>query len=72
MFSTSENKKEDAKKLGAAHFVNSKNEEQMKSIAGSMDFILNTISAEHQVAQYLACLDSYGAMVYVGMFLFIL
>lgn len=66
VFSTSESKKDDALKLGAKHFVNSKNEEQMKELAGSLDFILNTISAEHQMASYLACLDTYGAMVYVG------
>ena len=35
-------------KIGAKNFIVSKDEEQMKGGAGSLDLILNTVSANHQ------------------------
>lgn len=46
--STSPRKKEAALKIGAKNFVVSKDEEQMKAAARSLDLILNTVSANHQ------------------------
>ena len=46
--STSPRKKEAAMKIGAKNFVVSKDEEQMKAAARSLDLILNTVSANHQ------------------------
>lgn len=66
VFSTSPSKEEDAKKLGAHHFVVSKNEDDMKSLAGKFDFILDCVSAEHDLNVYLNLLKYEGALVIVG------
>ncbi len=66
VFSTSPSKEADAKKLGAHHFVVSKNEAEMKPLAGKFDFILDTVSAPHDVNAYLQLLTLQGAMVLVG------
>lgn len=66
VFSTSPSKEEDAKKLGAHHFVVSKNEDEMKSLTGQFDFILDCVSAEHDLNAYLGLLKLNGAMVLVG------
>lgn len=66
VFTTSENKKADAMRLGAHHVVISKDAEQMKSQIGKLDFILDTVSATHDVNAYLQCLRLNGAMVLVG------
>ena len=46
--STSPRKKDVAMKIGAKNFIVSKDEEQMKAAARSLDLILNTVSANHQ------------------------
>ncbi len=66
VFSTSPSKSEDAKKLGAHHFVVSKDAELMKSLAGQFDFILDCVSAEHDLNLYLNLLKLNGAMCLVG------
>ncbi|HEX8464104.1 MAG TPA: NAD(P)-dependent alcohol dehydrogenase [Abditibacterium sp.] len=66
VFSTSDSKREDAKRLGAHHFVVSKNEDEMKPLAGKFDFILDTVSAGHDIDGYLQLLSLQGAMVLVG------
>lgn len=66
VLSTSQNKEQDAMKLGAHHFVVTKDEAQMKAAQGSFDFILNTISAPHDYNAYLSLLNINGTMVVVG------
>lgn len=66
VLSTSDNKEADAKRLGATHFVNSKNEEKMKALRSTFDFILNTVSAPNSYDMYLQLLKTDGAMVLVG------
>jgi uncharacterized zinc-type alcohol dehydrogenase-like protein len=66
VISTSDNKEPDAKRLGATHFVNSRNEEAMKEIAGKFDFILNTVSAQNPYDHYMGLVKTNGAMVVVG------
>ena len=66
VFTTSESKVEDAKRLGATNVVISKSETAMSAVVGSLDFILNTVSAPHDVNAYLACLRRDGTMVLVG------
>src|ERR1700752_1296248 len=46
LFTTSPNKAADAKRLGADEVVNSRNAEEMQKHAGSLDFILDTVSAD--------------------------
>lgn len=66
VFSTSPSKEADARKLGAHHFVVSKDAEAMAALAGSFSFILDTVSAEHDLNPYLNLLGLQGAMVLVG------
>ena len=66
VFSTSESKKQDALRLGAKHVVISKNEKEMAAAANQFDFILNTVSAPHDINAYTNCLKKNGTMVLVG------
>jgi alcohol dehydrogenase (NADP+) len=66
MLSSSASKKEDAEKLGAHHFALTKDPEQVKALAKSFDFILNTVSAPHDYNMYLNMLKTNGVMVCVG------
>lgn len=67
VFSTSEKKRSEATEhLGAAHFVVSKDAEQMKAIANSLDGIIDTVSAKHPLMDYLATLKVDGKLVMVG------
>ena len=66
VFSTSPSKEEDAKKLGAHHFVVTKDAENMKPLRGQFDFILDCVSADHDLNMYLNLLKLNGAMVIVG------
>lgn len=66
VLSTSTSKEADARKLGAHHFAITKDAEQMKALKGKFDFILNTISAQHEYNDYLNLLTLNGTMVVVG------
>ncbi|MFL6590197.1 MAG: NAD(P)-dependent alcohol dehydrogenase, partial [Chthoniobacterales bacterium] len=66
LFTTSPNKAADAKKLGADEVVLSKNEDEMNKHEKSFDFILDTVSAPHDLNSYLSLLKRDGTMVLVG------
>ena len=66
MLSHSPSKEADAKRLGAHNFVLTKDENQVKKMAGYFDFILDTVSAEHDYNMYLNMLRTSGTMVCVG------
>jgi len=66
VLSTSPSKEEDAKKLGAHHFVVTSDPEQMKAAYGTFDFILDTVSAEHDINAYLGLLRTNGTHICVG------
>src|ERR1700712_4963150 len=66
VLSTSDNKEVDAKRLGATHFVNSKDDDKMKNLSNHFDFILNTVSAPNSYDRLLPLLKTDGAMVLVG------
>lgn len=66
VLSTSESKREDAKALGAHHFVVTRDEEQMARISSSFDFILDTVSAKHDINLYLSLLKTNGVHICVG------
>ena len=66
MLSHSPSKEADAKKLGAHNFVLTKDEGQVKKMSGYFDFILDTVSAEHDYNIYLSLLGTNGTMVCVG------
>lgn len=66
VFTTSPNKKDDALKLGADEVVISKNTDEMAKQAGMLDFILDTVSAPHEVEKYIVLLKTNGALCMVG------
>ncbi|MDQ1728148.1 MAG: alcohol dehydrogenase [Pyrinomonadaceae bacterium] len=66
VFSTSPSKEADARKLGAHNFVVTKNPENLVPLAGVFNFILDTVSAPHDLNPYLNLLALKGAMVIVG------
>lgn len=66
VFSTSPGKEADALGLGAQHFVVTREPENLTPLAGTFDFILDTVSAQHDLSVYLNLLDVRGTMVLVG------
>lgn len=66
MLSTSPSKREDAQRLGADHFALITDEEQMKGLRNSFDFIMNTVSVKHDYSIYLNLLRTNGTMIVVG------
>ena len=66
VFTTSVSKTEDAKRLGADEVVLSSDDAQMKKHAGSLHFILDAVSAQHNIDAYLNLLKVDGTMVLVG------
>jgi uncharacterized zinc-type alcohol dehydrogenase-like protein len=66
VFTTSPGKKEDALRLGADEVIISTNAAEMKKHAGCFDFILDTISADHDINVYLGMLGLDGNVTLVG------
>jgi alcohol dehydrogenase (NADP+) len=66
VFTTSSNKVEDALRLGADEVVNSKNDNEMKKHLNSFNFILDTVSAQHDINAYLLLLKLDGNLTQVG------
>src|SRR5271165_6161956 len=66
VFTTSPNKKEDALRLGADEVVLSKNADEMARHAGSFDFILDAVAAQHDINAYINMLGRDGNITMVG------
>jgi uncharacterized zinc-type alcohol dehydrogenase-like protein len=66
LFTTSPNKATDAVRLGADEVVVSKNEAEMRKHTGSFDFILDAVSADHDLNAYLSLLKRDGTLTLVG------
>jgi uncharacterized zinc-type alcohol dehydrogenase-like protein len=66
VFTTSPGKKEDALRLGADEAVVSRNADEMQKHTGSFDFILDTISADHDINAYINLLRRDGNLTLVG------
>jgi uncharacterized zinc-type alcohol dehydrogenase-like protein len=66
VFTTSPNKKEAALRLGADEVVVSRNAGEMQKQTGSFDFILDTVSADHDINAYLNLLAVNGNLTLVG------
>lgn len=67
VLSTSAAKEQDALKLGAHHFVNTNDPQQVKRVKRSFDFILDTVSAPHDMKLYLPMLKTNGSLILVGL-----
>jgi uncharacterized zinc-type alcohol dehydrogenase-like protein len=65
-FSTSEKKRDDALRLGADEFVSFHDDEAFAKHADSFDFILDTVSAPHDLDRFLNLLQRNGTMTLVG------
>ncbi len=66
VFTTSPSKKEDALRLGAHEVIMSKDPDDMKKHLGSFDFILDTVSAPHDLNAFLPLLKRDGTITLVG------
>ncbi len=66
VLSRSEEKEKDAKRLGAHHFMLTTNRTNMRNMANSFDFIINTVSAKHDYNEYLKLLKTNGVMILLG------
>jgi uncharacterized zinc-type alcohol dehydrogenase-like protein len=66
LFTTSPNKVNDAKKLGAHDVIISKDKDQMAKAAQKFDFIIDCVSAPHDINALLNCVKVDGTLVQVG------
>ena len=66
VFTTSPGKKEDALRLGADEVVISRNAVEMAKHAGSFDFILDAVAAEHDINAFIGQLRRDGNLTMVG------
>jgi len=66
VITTSLNKKEDALRLGADEVIVSTHADEMQKHAGSFDFILDTIAADHDINAYINLLSRDGNITMVG------
>jgi alcohol dehydrogenase (NADP+) len=66
VFTTSPSKKDDALRLGADEVVISRNADEMAKHMGSFDFILDAVSADHDINAYIGLLRRDGNLTLVG------
>lgn len=66
VFTTSPHKRDDALRLGADEVVISRDADQMKKHVGSFDFILDAVSAQHDINTYIQLLRRDGNLTIVG------
>ncbi|CAE8614690.1 unnamed protein product [Polarella glacialis] len=65
--STSPQKEQAAKAMGAARFIDSRDEAALAAAAGSLDVILDTISAPHGYMPFIHMLATHGTLVMLGL-----
>ncbi len=65
-FSSSKDKEAEARKLGADHFVNTRENGEIKKATGSLDLLLSTVSADQDFQSFLALLRPKGTLVVLG------
>lgn len=59
-------KKDDALAFGATHYVDTTDADELSALTGSLDLVINTVSAGLDITTYLGLLDVDGALVNVG------
>jgi len=67
LFTTSPGKEADARRLGADEVVVTKNPDELEKHHDSFDFILDAVSAQHDINAYLNCLKPDGTLTLVGL-----
>ena len=60
-------KESDARNLGTDHFVVTTDPDQLKAVKRKFDLILDTVSAEHDINEYLSLLATDGTLVVIGL-----
>jgi uncharacterized zinc-type alcohol dehydrogenase-like protein len=65
-FSTSKEKEEEARSLGAHHFVNTRDTSALKKLNGGFDLLLSTVGADQDWPSYIAALRPKGMLCVVG------
>ncbi len=65
-FSSSAGTEEEARALGAHHFVNTRESKAMREVAGTLDFIVSTINADQDWNSYIQALRPTGTLCFVG------
>jgi alcohol/geraniol dehydrogenase (NADP+) len=65
-FSTSKDKEDEAKTLGAHNFVNTRDTGALKKVAGSFDLLLSTVSADQDWQAYVGALRPKGTLCILG------
>lgn len=65
-FSTSKDKEAEARELGATGFVNTRDTNEMKKVAGSFDLLLSTVSADQDFQSFITALRPKGTLVVLG------
>lgn len=66
VLSSSDKKRADAKKLGAHHYAITNNASEMKALKNKFDFIIDTVSAPHDLNFYAGLLKRDGTMILLG------
>lgn len=66
MLSTSPSKQSDAERLGAHNFALTTDRQQLQNLQKKFDFIIDTVSADHDYNLYLNLLNTNGVMICVG------
>ena len=64
--STSKDKENEAREMGADHFVNTRDSAELKKISASFDFLLSTVSADQDWQAYINSLRPKGTLCIVG------
>jgi uncharacterized zinc-type alcohol dehydrogenase-like protein len=67
VFSHSPSKESDAKRMGAHHFVSTKDVNNLKKLEKQYDLLLNTVSADIDLEPYLQMLKLDGTLVVIGL-----
>lgn len=67
IFDITEEKREDAKRMGASRYVNVNNQEELKGLNNTMDFIISTIPYDYKPIMYMNMLKLGGEMAIVGL-----
>jgi uncharacterized zinc-type alcohol dehydrogenase-like protein len=65
-FSNSPEKEEEARKMGANHFINSRDTEAISAAANSFDLIISTVAVDLDWNSYVAALRPRGKLHFVG------
>lgn len=65
-FSTTKEKEAEARRLGAHHFVNTRDTGELKKVAGSFDLLLSTVFADQEWQAYVTALRPKGTLCFVG------